>query len=506
MIEKTSSNTKGFLVTTLTAFALYTALSAKEYTWIFVSGDSGDWLASSLMWFAPQPYGSPLYVFLCKGLAQLPGDLVVKETILLSCLPSALTVGLVYLIVSKLAGSKVASLSSIILVGSAVFLTQSTILEQYALTTMLITLAFYFYLHKRRKLCLASLGLATSVHIFALPITLLWLIVERTEWRGWLKVVWVYVLFGIIPYIYIPILMYLHAPPLIAGWLDWGEMESLKYYLFEISNTLIGQLSVFDFPLRLTVFAGLLLTSFGLAWIPIALGISQPIDKPIWIIVVTIGVSFWYYFFNLDPSTWTFLIFSSPFLATLAGIGITKMRLKHISIVMTGTLILIILNSFLLNAHLLTKENNLAMEAKAEIEALPENSAVVSLHGPYILCLFYVMAEGRDDLMPVFFSNVYQDYEEKKLTSWYVDYCSWVYEEYGVCSFNPTEMAKEALEKGRELYIIGHPWRLDKGTGKTPWSNFCLNEIQYVEGKSTGDVRKIAHVVPKEIVISGKEN
>ena len=77
------------------SFIYYSILSSKVYTWLFASGDSGDWLAASNWWIVPQPYGSPLYISLGHFLDLFGGDLVVKMTILLSCLPAAITVMLV---------------------------------------------------------------------------------------------------------------------------------------------------------------------------------------------------------------------------------------------------------------------------------------------------------------------------------------------------------------------------------------------------------------------------
>ena len=58
------------------SFIYLMVLSAKSYTWVFASEDAADWLASSILWFVPQPVGSPLYILLGHAINVLPIDLV----------------------------------------------------------------------------------------------------------------------------------------------------------------------------------------------------------------------------------------------------------------------------------------------------------------------------------------------------------------------------------------------------------------------------------------------
>ena len=252
----------------LLSLVYYCALSAKRYTWMFVSGDSGDWLAASTMWMVPQPLGSPLYIFLGQLLHLLPGGLPVKMTIVLSCLPSAMTVALVYLIVYRLTRSAASSAcASLVLLGAGIFLTQSTILEQYALAAMFLTAAYYFYISGRRTLTTFALGLGTAVHIFLLPVAILWLIVERHNLKAWLRPAAVYIASGVLPYIYVPILMAMHAPPIMAGYLSWSNLTA---YMFDTAGDLVGTMALEELPRRIAIIAAIMVSSLGLAVIPLA--------------------------------------------------------------------------------------------------------------------------------------------------------------------------------------------------------------------------------------------
>ena len=214
----------------LIALIYYSILSSKTYTWVFVSADSGDWLAASQMWFVPQPLGSPLFILMGQFLNLFPGDLVVKMTILLSCLPAAITVGLVYLIARRLTGRiDIGVVCSLIVLGATILLTQATVLEEYASTLMLLTLAFWLYLSGRRYSTGICLALGTAIHVIVLPVALLWLAVERKAWRTWVKPAGVYV--GVVTCFYSLILLIMasDAPPYIAGNLNWFSPVSYTH-------------------------------------------------------------------------------------------------------------------------------------------------------------------------------------------------------------------------------------------------------------------------------------
>lgn len=445
----------------LVAFAYYAGLSAKEYTWIFVSGDSGDWLAASTWWMVPQPMGSPLYILLGRFLNLFPGDLVLKMTLLLSCLPSAITVTLVYMIVRRLIGRvSLALVSAGVLLGAGVFLTQSTVLEQYASAVMLLTLAYWFYISGRRKLTALSLGLATAIHIVVLPIVVLWLFVERREWRAWGKAGLVFVAAGIGPYALIPAIMATDAPPLLAGHLS---LQSLTTYWGSTANHVVGTSSIFELPKRLGMAGSVLIGSIGLGLVPIARAFWKPVPKHILVLIATIGFSLWFHITSLDPVSWTFLNFAMPSLAILVGIGLTRLKKQHVIAVSVGAMALVMANSLFLNAHVMAQQRQDATIYQSQLEEMPEGSAVVVYCGHYSLGLFYAMSEGRTDLAPIIFLTVE--------TGDWPDYEEWLEEEYGITGRDTRELAICALSQGRDVYVAGDQ-RMYDALNESKWGEF----------------------------------
>jgi len=451
------------------SFTYYSFMSAKEYTWLFASGDSGDWLAASNWWIVPQPYGSPLYITLGHFLNLFPGDLVIKMTVILSCLPAAITVMLVYLIVKHLTNkASIALIASAVLLGAGIFLTQATILEEYSIAVMFVVLAYYFYLKDRKQLTALSLGLGSAVHILVIPIAGLWFILYRKEWQVWAKTLPVYIVSGILPYGLILYLMSVDTPRLLAGGLSWQAINS---YLG--STSVFGSLSILALPERALDFVSLILMSFGLAVIPLWLAFKKPWAMHIKLLIISIAFPMWYYLTCIDPTSWTFMAYSCPFIAIATGIGLSKINNKAlISMITSFALMLVAINSVLLNANILAKAEPKAMDYYNEIQAIPDGSAVVIWRGGFeFMALCYAMSEGKD-LIPVFYTD--WNYKDDALYQYYLE---WVNSHYGLTGDNTQTMVAYALNEDIPVYSITptfKKWQPVFETEDIELEHFCL--------------------------------
>lgn len=425
------------------AAGYYYALCAKEYTWVFLSSDSGDWLASSIWWIVPQPMGSPLYLLLGHALNALPGDLVLKMTVGLSVIPAAIAVTFVYLTVNHITGKWWPSVvAAAILLGASIFTTQATVLEEYALATMFLTIAIYFYSKDKLKTAAAFLGLSVAVHAVVLPIVFLWACVEWRRWRELIKPALIFLTTGVLPYIYVPILMSLDTPHLFAGNLTW---EYVYMYFMGTPNSIVGNLAIEDAPERLYRVFLFLISSLGLSMLPLYVYLRQKKDKLAWVLIATSAFVFWYFATNFDPSTWTFWTFGLPAVAIMCGVALSRMKPVHTGVILAASIALMAFNAVYVNASTLTGQNPDAMEYKAELMALPDGSAVVARQGAFSMCIFWVMAEDKD-LVPIVCDLALSGLQP------YVDYLE---DEHGITGDNFKEMARDALEDGRTVYWAG---------------------------------------------------
>ena len=432
----------------LISLLYYLCLCCTDYTWLFASGDSGDWLAAANMWIVPQPYGSPLYITLGRIISYLPFDLPAAMTILLSVIPSVITVVFVCLIVTKLSGKKILGiLASAILLGSAVFLSQSTILEEYAIAVMFVVLAYWFYLHDRKVLTALMLGLGTAIHIVPLAIAGLWMLLHLRQLNLWVKPIIVFVVSGLLPYGLILYLLAGAGYPFLGG---YGlSLEAIRSYI--TTTGVFGSLTIFQFPDRVIDFTAIMLTSFGIALIPaVAFFKKRPWEMRQKLIFIVIFFSLWYYLTCLDPTAWTFVSYASPFIAIAATLGIAKLNKPGLTqMVIVGAIALMLLNSIGFNAAILNKQSPIATDYYNNVMALPDNSALVLNRGGFEgMAVMYAISEGKD-ITPIFFTS----YDYKNNVA-YTNYTKWANDVLGLQGTNTQELVYSAMQQGKEVYII----------------------------------------------------
>jgi len=411
------------------SFLYYYFLSAKEWTWMFVSSDSGSWLASAHTWMVPQPIGSPLYIALGHLISLFSDNLVQDMTVWLSAAPAAITVALVYLIVLRLTSKNgIAILSAGVLFACGLFLSQATILEEYTLPTMFLTLAFWCYINGYRWWTVLALTAASAVHAIAILITVLWLIMQRGTYRAWLRPTLLLIGLTLASYGLIPLLMYLDTPRFAAGWLSW---RGLIGYCTDTGGATIGTISLADTPMRLVAIGSVILLGYGLALVPMVVGARSTIKSlPTKMMLVVVGFTMWLSCTSNDPTTWTFLAFSAPFVAILAGVGLSRLQRGHMVAVGISVLVLLVANGFFLNANTLTKERPYAREYYEDMMELPYGAYVATpMGGAYGLGLVKAVVIDRPDLVPLFVGSPKAD---GTLAPKWAGYLDWLYQEKGV--------------------------------------------------------------------------
>jgi hypothetical protein len=472
-----------YLIVGVVAFVYYAILASKTYSWCFASGDSGDWLASSMVWMNSQPYGSPLYILLGHFVNALPfSNLPLKMTLLLSVIPASITVAVTYLIVKKITSNyKIAIVSTLVLLGAVIPLSQSTILEEYAIASMFVTLAFYFYIQDKKKLTILFLGLGSAIHIIVVCISVLWLIVhfvtDFKNIKSWLKYIWIYILVGILPYSLALILMYADTPRFLSGHLSWSAINN---YLS--STDTIGSLSVWEAPKRLHQFVEVVSVSFGLALIPLSIGFKSLFkeNKNFMVALATIIFTLWLYLTNNDPTTYTFLDFGFPLIVCIVALGLFKINKTNLKIVGIGACCLIFLNAFFFNANTITNEKPLATQYEQSLKDLPDGSFVICFSGGnYTLCNYYVLAQGKQ-VIPLFYSGTTPQKIDALHTPRYTDYKGWIDKHFDVKGEDTMQQVKYLLSQNRNVFIT-------KATVLPEWSGvFSYSDYSDTFGKVTG--------------------
>jgi hypothetical protein len=419
------------------AIGYYFTCSCKEYTWVFMSGDSADWLASARISFLPQPFGAPVYIWLAKLVNLLPGDLATNMVFYGSCIPAGISVVCIYLAALKYKNSKaIALVSALVMLAAFPFFAEATVIREHLLSAMFLSVAVLAWSYKKYPFVLMFGGLAVAVNIIAGYVCFLWVIADIKNWKQWLKWIWVGVIFGALPYGYTLWLME-NAP---YKWFEANlSIANINDYL-GTSGT-VGGLSIADAGGRLMDFVCVALVTYALAWIPIFKSF-----KKMWKFgVIVLGV-FWLYFMDNDPTTWTFTLYAVPFASIMVAMGLEHK--KEIIAVALSAVCLITFNGFYLNAQTIHNENPAARNLYEETMALPDDSIVITAQGGFVtLGLFYAISSGAD----IQLDFITQDFGDVKVG--YLDWLVWA-KEQGLEGDNSVEIARNALHSGSCVFRV----------------------------------------------------
>lgn len=442
------------LIVLLAALLLYGFSFSRELTWIYTSGDAGDWLSLTNWWYVPHSWGKPLVVLWIKFLTLFPGNDIIKLTIGMSVVPGALTIMMTYLTAKRFVPTVQALIGAFIIMISLPFLSQSTVLEQYAITALFITCAFYFHTRENRPLTLLFLGLTTGTHIIGLPITFLWVMTYFSEWRTWLKYSYIYIIAGVLPY---GLILYLMAfgtdPKLLAGSLSWASINS---YLGNTTSAV--DLALIEAPNRIGQAIQVIALSLGLGLVPFIRGLL-PWSKLSKLAMILIGFVFWFYLTNRFPSVWKWTAMVLPIAGVYVSIGLSKLPKWHSIVVYVSVLVCIVVTGQIFHTGNLASENPIATKYTQALWDLPDGTVIVTPRGgAYGFGLFYVLSEGKD-LIPVSESNPFPSgtIVGNIHNQGYEDYLTWFHENYPIEGNNVFEMTQYALDNGFEVYYAQPP-------------------------------------------------
>ena len=424
------------------ALGYYFICACKEFTWVFMSGDSADWLASARIWFLPQPFGAPTYIMLAKLINLFPGDLATNMAFYGSCLPGAISVVMVYLAGLKLKGKIFGIVSALVMIAAFPFFAESTVIREHLLSAMFISMAVLAWAYKKYPLMMITLGLAISVNIIAAYVTGLWFLTDLKHWKDWVKWSFLGVLFGLCPYGLTLWLMENAPYKWFEANLSWANIND---YL-GTSGT-VGGLSIADAGNRLVDFIAVAFATYALAWVPIFKAF-----KKMWRFgLIVIGV-FWLYFMDNDPTTWTFTLYAVPFACLMVAQGLQHK--KEIIAVAISACILIAMNGFFLNAQTIHDKNPIATNLYNETMNLPENSVVITAQGGFVtLSMFYSISNGAD--IELLFISPISNSTERGISDdvGYLDWVGWANEQ-GLLGTNSIEMARFALQRGSQVFRV----------------------------------------------------
>jgi hypothetical protein len=395
---------------------------APNFTWINTDSDGMHYVyaASNLM---PAHKGSaPLYLLLGHLFLYLPFGTEFWRMALISVLSGIAGSVIIYLIIrNKLSENKYsryyALIGSLVYGGSALAISQNTIVESYPLVTAVCLAIYYFCLRQKWLTASILIGVAGAIHPTSILITIPLLIAYRPL-RNWkrLAIMASFILF----YLYIPLT---NRPPYMWNTPN-SEGGALGFIGDTISTALMlsGALAVSDMPKRILDTLGLLIVNFAfIGVIPLIFGFG----KKWWGTIL-----FWmaatpaiYYMIDLAPQTYVYLQPTIAFGAVAVGIGLSKLNRKWLY---TTGVALILLLSFNANyfdiGRTLDPQLSATKYYKEELPKVADGQILMPQYGWEWAAIYLYNANEKRHIIPVCVDTLVSPDYQKMLMEWGVQF------------------------------------------------------------------------------------
>lgn len=391
----------------------YILCTATNFTWINTDCDGAHYTYAA-KWFYPAHLSSaPLYLIIGHFFTYLPIGTDYYGLAMLSVLSSIGACLFVYLITKHYTRSKILSLiATIIYGGSALAISQGTIVETYALITMFMLAAYYFALKEKWWTVTVMLGLGLAIHHLAI-ITAIVIFFSFKPYRK-IKYVLVCALFAIF-YLYVPLT---NREPYL--WQSQGNFW--HNFINALSNTggmLIGQISIWDLPKRIIEAALITVVCLGVGIVPAIVALKKykwNAHHLFWLAVIPII----YYITDLAPQTYVYALPGIAFASCLVGIGLAKIDKKWATaIVGLSAIGLSLFNFNYFDIGRTLDPNMEAVKYYNELDIVPDGEILVAQQGwEWTMIFVYNKYEDRN-IIPVCGLNLTDSTYRKLLSETY---------------------------------------------------------------------------------------
>lgn len=371
-----------------------------DLTWINTDSDGAHYLLSAKYMYPAHNTSAPLFLLLGRLFLYLPFGTEAWRLGLISVLATTACSVVIYLIVCRLIPENnktrlYALTASLIYGGSALVISQSTIIETYALSTLLMVSAYYFSLNKKWLHVAIIIGLLWAVHTLFAWIIWAVLLIRHRQLRD-ITLVGV-TLVGLLFYLYIPIVTAVNNPPNM-----WGNTTFTGFIGSNLGTMfmLTGGLSIWDIPKRLLDTFGIVVVSLGMGTIICILHFIKMKKwryALLWLVLIPII----YFATNLSPETYVYMLPSVAFGAIVTGIGLARLHItwSYVTVFVAVGLLIFNVNYFDIGR---TLDSNLSAH-KYYTEELPKlKDGDILLTGGWTWTIAYLYNEEENaEIVPV---------------------------------------------------------------------------------------------------------
>jgi len=310
-------------------FATLIICNLPSLTWVNTDSDGAHYVLAAKYMTTAHNTSAPLFLLLGRLFLFLPFGTDAWRMGLISVLATTGCTILIYMVVRHYLldnpkGRLYAIIASLIYGGSALVISQSTIIESYALATMLSVGAYYCALKKKWILVSVLIGLVWAVHTIFAWTTWLVLFITYKELRNVVLVV--ITLSFLIIYAYIPI------TTAINGDLQMWNNTTFKGFFegqWGVLMMLTGGIAMWDIPKRILDTIGIMGVSLGLGFIVLLIGLVQiKKTKTNRALLFLTLIPVVYFATNLAAQTYVYLLPAIAFGSIIAGITLSRLHIS----------------------------------------------------------------------------------------------------------------------------------------------------------------------------------
>lgn len=392
-----------------------------DITWINTDCDGPHYIYSAKYLYPAHKTSAPLFLLLGHVFLKLPFGTEAWRFAMLSVLATTVACIFIYLATRYHTRSKWCSIISILVYGSsALVISQSIIIETYALVTMFGTAAYYFSIKRKWVLTALMLGAGGAIHhLIGIPILIL--LIFNKELRNW-KYIGIMASF-LLFYLYIPIT---NRPPYM--WQSPTSELATGFLSDNLSTMLMlwGGLSIWELPKRILDTIGLLGISLGFAIIPISVMLKQWKSPLFWLFTLPII----YYATNLAPQTYVYMMPSIAAGAILAGLGIKKLQNNPAWCIhgYDGIFTVTLIGMLIFNANYFdvgrTLDKNLSARKfwSEELSKVPNNHVLLAQQGWEWAMVYPYNMDNDRNIIPICTGTLASIQYQDLLKSWGVNF------------------------------------------------------------------------------------
>lgn len=389
--------------------------AAPSPTWMNTDSDGIHYTYASQYLYPSHKASAPLYLLLGNLFLRIPIGTEFWRMALISVISGTIASLFILLIIKHKTNNKWYSIiGALIYGGSALAISQNTIVETYPLVVAVCLGVYYFCLKQKWLTASILIGVAGAIHPTAMLVIIPMLIAYRKELITWrrLGVMACFTLF----YLYVPLT---NRPPYM--WFPSNKVGGILGFVKDSIDTatmLTGKLAIYDLPKRILDTGGLILLNFAvIGVVPLIYAFKTGKGWYKSLLFWLIAIPTIYYISDIAPETYVYIQPSIAFGAIAVGIGLSKLNKK----LMIGTAVCTIF--FLgFNANYFdlgrTLDPNLSATEYYEVELnkVPDGQILMPYYGWEWAAIYRYNKENDRNIIPISIDNISGKIYQEMLT------------------------------------------------------------------------------------------